>query len=158
MSVQFVKGDMFQTPQLKAFAHGCNCAGAMGKGVAVDFKNNWPEMYLSYKEKCKMNLFNLGDVFTWEESGLTIFNLGTQKNWRTKATLESITKSLASMISIAESKGIKHIGIPRIGAGLGGLIWEDVKAIINKEAQNSQVTLIVFEDYVPGLDASQFIR
>lgn len=154
MPVKFVRGDMFQTPKLKSFAHGCNCAGAMGKGVAVEFRNNWPNMYSSYKERCKSGLFNPGDVFTWVEGENTIFNLGTQKTWRTKATLDAVATSLGSMLAIAQAKGIKCIGIPRIGAGLGGLVWDDVKAIIQEEAQKSDVTLIVFEEFVSGLDAS----
>lgn len=154
MPVKFVKGDMFQTSKLKSFAHGCNCAGAMGKGVAVEFKSNWPNMYSSYKERCKSGLFNPGDVFTWVEGDNTIFNLGTQKTWRTKATLDAIKTALTSMLEIAEAKGVNNIGLPRIGAGLGGLTWEEVKELIKNVAETSSINLIVFEDYASGVDAS----
>jgi len=38
MPTLFVSGDLFHHPGLKAFAHGCNCAGAMGKGIALEFR------------------------------------------------------------------------------------------------------------------------
>ena len=34
---------------VSSYAHGCNCAGAMGKGIAVQFKSKYPDMYLEYK-------------------------------------------------------------------------------------------------------------
>jgi len=157
MPIKFVKGDMFSTPMLTSYAHGCNCAGAMGKGVAVEFKKRWPRMFLSYKEKCKSNLFNPGDVFMWQEQGITVFNLGTQKSWRTKATLNAVENSLLSMLDIAEENSITHIGVPRIGAGLGGLLWEDVKSTLFRVSDGRKVNLIVFEDFVLGLDATNSI-
>lgn len=44
------KGDIFTLTDVTSFAHGCNCAGAMGKGIALQFRNKYPEMYLEYKE------------------------------------------------------------------------------------------------------------
>lgn len=52
------KGDIFTLTDVTSFAHGCNCAGAMGKGIALQFRNKYPEMYLEYKELCKTgNIF-----------------------------------------------------------------------------------------------------
>ena len=41
------KGDIFRIDGVSSYAHGCNCAGAMGKGIAVQFKSKYPDMYLS---------------------------------------------------------------------------------------------------------------
>lgn len=42
------KGDIFRIEGVSSYAHGCNCAGAMGKGIAVQFKDKYPDMYLEY--------------------------------------------------------------------------------------------------------------
>jgi O-acetyl-ADP-ribose deacetylase (regulator of RNase III) len=83
MPTVFVKGDLFRQEGLRALAHGCNCAGAMGKGIAVEFRSRFPKMYAEYKQRCADGAFTPGEVFTWTEQGLTVFNLGTQKTWRT---------------------------------------------------------------------------
>ena len=49
------KGDIFRIEGVSSYAHGCNCAGAMGKGIAVQFKDKYPDMYLEYKLLCKEN-------------------------------------------------------------------------------------------------------
>ena len=51
------KGDIFRIEGVSSYAHGCNCAGAMGKGIAVQFKSKYPDMYLEYKQLCKENKF-----------------------------------------------------------------------------------------------------
>mgnify|MGYP000811555272 CR=1 FL=1 len=60
------KGDIFRIEGVSSYAHGCNCAGAMGKGIAVQFKSKYPNMYLEYKQLCKENKFCPGDVFDYD--------------------------------------------------------------------------------------------
>src|SRR5688572_11679823 len=116
MPTAFVKGDLFGVSGLDALARGCNCAGAMGKGIAVEFRKRFPEMYAEYKERCARGRVNLGDVFAWTHEHITVFNLGTQKTWRTKADLIAIKTALEAMIQLADQAGIRRVGLPRIGA------------------------------------------
>lgn len=149
MSIEFVKGDLLASDQLEAIAHGCNCAGAMGKGIAKEIRARWPRMYDGYRRLCQERKFNLGDVFVWDGPEKVIFNLGTQQSWKSRAELWAIEHSVKTMLEIAESKGITNIGIPRIGAGLGGLDWTQVKDSIQRVAK-STIRLFVFEHYQPG--------
>jgi O-acetyl-ADP-ribose deacetylase (regulator of RNase III) len=158
MSVDFKIGDLFATPGVQAFAHGCNCAGAMGKGIAVSFKQRWPKMYEEYRRRCKSGEFGLGDVFLWKEGGTFVFNLGTQRSWKTTAELWAIEQSLAEMVKMAEAEKIEVLALPRIGAGLGGLDWEDVKTRIIKIAENTRLRILVCEDFVPGKPLSDMVR
>lgn len=112
-----------------------HCAGAMGKGIALQFKDKFPKMYIEYKTLCKEGLFTLGDIYTYNYDKGTIFNLGTQKTWRAKANLEAIEKALEKMLSFAQKNNVYKIALPKIGAGLGGLNWDDVKFLLNKVAQ-----------------------
>ena len=72
MPIKYTSGDMFfNRDNVQAFAHGCNCQGAMGAGIAVAFKKHYPEMYTEYRRRCKAKPreFNLGDAFLWKEKG-----------------------------------------------------------------------------------------
>lgn len=142
------KGDIFQLAGVTNFAHGCNCAGAMGKGIAVSFKNRFPAMYNEYKELCKNGKFKPGDVFDYNYGKGHIYNLGTQQTWRTKACIAYIEQSLVRMIELASFEGVHKIAMPAIGAGLGGLNWFDVKNVIDQIAgTNPNVELYVVEKY-----------
>jgi hypothetical protein len=59
-------------------------------------------MYTEYKKRCAGGRFTLGEVFMWMEGGTTIFNLGTQRSWKTKADLPSIETAVRKMVALAE--------------------------------------------------------
>jgi len=143
MSIEERTGDLFAQPDLTALAHGCNCAGAMGKGIAVPFKQRWPRMYAAYKSRCAARRFQVGDVFVWQEDGMTIFNLGTEEHWRTGARIEHIERAVAAMAREAATLGVTRVGMPRIGAGLGGLSWADVRAALERATEGTGLTLVV---------------
>src|SRR5262245_14480107 len=104
MPITFVKGDMFHHDRLFALGHGCKCAGAMGKGIAVEFRARFPRMYAEYKKRCADGRFSLGDVFMWTEADMTVFNLGTQRSWKTKAGMQAIDSAVREMVRIAEEQ------------------------------------------------------
>ena len=117
----------------------------MGKGIATEFRRRWPGMYAEYKRRCTDGSFGLGDVFTWDAEDRVIFNLGTQRTWRTKAELSAIHRSVREMLRQAETRGLPAVGLPRIGAGLGGLDWPAVEQTLKTAADEFPVRLIVFE-------------
>ncbi len=151
MGIIFASGDIFATPGLQAFAHGCNCAGAMGKGIAIEFKKRWPKMYEEYRRRCHGGVFALGDVFVWEEDGIIIFNLATQQSWRSKAIISAVHQSMHQMVEDADNRGVKAIALPRIASGLGGLPWPSVKDVMRSATEGSRVHLWVCENYMPGV-------
>ena len=83
-------GDIFKIQSVTSYAHGCNCAGAMGMGIALQFKVKFPEMYTEYKSLCETGKFTPGDVFAYEYGQGFVFNLGTQLPWKTPAELKYI--------------------------------------------------------------------
>lgn len=150
MKISYIeKGDIFSIEGVRNYAHGCNCAGAMGKGIALQFREKYPEMYKQYVTLCKNGSFKPGDVFDYSENGTHIYNLGTQKTWRTKAELEYIKVSLKKMLEFAIDSHVSCIAMPAIGAGLGGLTWDSVKQIIEEVASeySNNITLYVVEKY-----------
>ncbi len=154
MPVQYISGDLFTNRvNAQAFAHGCNCKGSMGSGIAVGFRERYPDMYDEYRRRCKMmpRQFNPGDVFLWKADDKPwVFNLGTQEDyWRSRATYEAVEQALVAMKRLADDEGIRTIGIPRIGAGYGGLSWKKVRAIIERLFTDWPGTLYVYDQYVP---------
>jgi O-acetyl-ADP-ribose deacetylase (regulator of RNase III) len=153
MAIKYVAGDIFfNEHHVHAFAHGCNCKGVMGAGIAVRFKKEYPEMFKEYRRRCKASprQFNLGDAFLWTEKGKpSVFNLGTQESPGRHATYPAIEKSLSNMMSHAEIEGINSIAIPRIGSGYGGLEWEKVREVIEKVFEGWSGNLFVYEEYKP---------
>ncbi len=154
MPIEFVCGDLFANHfKAHALAHGCNCQGSMGAGIATGFRERYPEMFAEYRRRCKSQprLFNLGDAFLWKIEGRPlVFNLGTQESvWRARASYEAIESALKSMREQADREGITSIAVPRIGTGYGGLSWKKVRAIIEKEFGDWHGTLYVYEDFRP---------
>ncbi len=154
MTIEYMSGDLFVNRcQAQAFAHGCNCQGSMGAGIAVEFKARYPEMFLEYRRRCKAKPreFNLGDAFLWKEKDKPwVFNLATQERyWHDRATYPAIEAALESMKRQADQEGVHTIAMPRVGAGHGGLSWKKVRTVIDRVFQTWPGTLYVYEEYIP---------
>jgi O-acetyl-ADP-ribose deacetylase (regulator of RNase III)/catechol 2,3-dioxygenase-like lactoylglutathione lyase family enzyme len=158
MSIEFVSGDLFaNTHAAAALAHGCNCQGSMGAGIAKGFRDRYPAMYEQFRAKCKAipREFNLGDAWLWKNEGQPwVFNLGTQEGiWRARASYEAIETALNRMKQLADDEGIDRIAIPRIGVGYGGLSWKKVRTIVERAFADWAGRLIVYETFVPQEEA-----
>lgn len=154
MPIQYVSGDLFDNAHdAQAFAHGCNCQGSMGAGIAKTLRARYPAMFEQYRQRCKAEprRFNLGDCWLWKEDGQpAVFNLGTQEGyWRARASYEAVETALRRMRTQADSEGITRIAIPRIGVGYGGLSWKKVRAIVESVFGDWSGTLIVYQEYAP---------
>ena len=150
MPIVYLAGDLFANKhRAQALAHGCNCMGSMGKGIAVGFRDRYPEMYREFRWRCKTDprKFNPGDCMLWkDETHPWVFNLATQLRYK-GATFEAIEASLSSMRKQADTEGVRSIAMPKIGAGYGGLDWDRVKEVIEKVFADWKGTLYVYEDF-----------
>lgn len=153
MPVEYVAGDLFvNRVGTEAFGHGCNCAGSMGAGIAVGFRERYPAMYEEYRRRCKADPaeFGLGDVFLWQEADKpAVFNLGTQPRPGRGATYPAVETALRAMRTAADAAGIRSIAVPRIAAGYGGLSWKKVRALIDAVFGDWGGTLFVYETFEP---------
>jgi O-acetyl-ADP-ribose deacetylase (regulator of RNase III)/catechol 2,3-dioxygenase-like lactoylglutathione lyase family enzyme len=154
VSIEYIAGDLFaNTIGARAFAHGCNCQGSMGAGIATGFRERYPQMYEQFRSMCKAKPreFNLGDVWLWKaEDRPWVFNLGTQeKIWHARASYEAIETALTKMRALADAEDVGSIAMPRIGVGYGGLSWKKVKVIVERVFGNWAGRLIVYETFVP---------
>lgn len=149
MTIKHCQGDLFEQ-DMPALAHGVNCQGVMGGGIAAQFRDRWPDMYQVYRAKCERGSLRLGDVFEWYTGGVgarsseKIFNLVTQYNPGPDARPWAIAVSIGTMIRIAHKLNIKEIGMPMIGCGIGGLGPVQLWACL-EPYQGAPVDLIVYE-------------
>lgn len=125
--ITYREGDLFASG-LPAIAHGVNCSGVMGAGIAAQFKARWPQMYESYRRRCLKGHMIPGDVLSWQYEGGIVFNLATQDKPGADAKPWMITAAVGQMIQeahyIYKSRSrfdLTEIGLPLIGCGIGGL-------------------------------------
>ena len=137
-----VAGDLFDL-DLPAIGHGCNCEGSMSGGIARDFRRRFPLMYTEYARRCAEGSFVPGGFFRWVLPELVIYNLATQPKSGADAKLWAIEASVRAALEDAAERGLSAVGLPRIGAGIGGLVWADVAAILQGAAADSGVDVIV---------------
>jgi O-acetyl-ADP-ribose deacetylase (regulator of RNase III) len=142
MPLEFRTGDLF-AQGLPALAHGVNCRGGLG-GLALTFGRRWPALAAAYSEACAHGHLQLGGmlVFTADD-GTVVYNLATQVRGGPDARLDAIDASLRTAVAHAQQHGITAIGLPRIGAGIGGLAWSDVLDVIEPIAEATPVLLVV---------------
>jgi len=149
----FLKGDLFETKDIRAYAHGCNCAGAMDAGISIAFKKRWPAMFEEYAARCADGRLHLGDVLMWTDGETTIYNLAIQQHWKTRSKLAALTRALHKMVQMAEQAGIVRVGLPRMGAALGAPDARRVKSIVEGIGAQTSVELVVFEQFVRAASA-----
>ncbi len=119
----------------EALVNTVNIVGVMGKGVALQFKLAFPEMFKAYQKACKSHDVQLGKMFVYVQSSISgpdryIINFPTKDHWREKSNLNYIEDGLKALIQEIKVRGIKSIAIPPLGCGMGGLNWADVYPLI----------------------------
>ena len=147
--VEFKSGDILKE-DVEAIINTVNCVGVMGRGIALQFKNAFPDNFKAYAAACKNNEVQPGRMFVHETGLLTnprfIINFPTKRHWRGKSRMEDIDSGLESLVETIRQYKIGSIAIPPLGSGLGGLNWAEVKPRIVAVMQSlTDVQVVVFE-------------
>lgn len=151
MTIQIDNNDLTNC-KVDALVNTVNCVGIMGKGIALQFKNKWPENFKSYEKACKNNQVQIGKMFVFHASSMLdkpnyIINFPTKKHWRNKSELSYIVDGLDDLVKVIKELQIKSVAIPALGCGLGGLDWNIVFPIIKEKLTPllSDVEIHVFQ-------------
>lgn len=127
--IELTSGDMLKDDS-EAIVNTVNCVGVMGRGIALQFKNAWPENFKAYKTACMRAEVQPGRMFVFETGHLTqpryIINFPTKRHWRGKSCIEDIESGLQALVAEIFARGITSVAIPPLGCGLGGLDWSEV--------------------------------
>lgn len=144
--ITYTTGDLLKS-SAEALVNTVNCEGYMGKGIAYQFKLQYPENNTDYVKACKNGTLTVGRVHSYKEKGKLIINFPTKNKWRAKSKMEYIETGLDALTKLISEQKITSIAIPPLGSGNGGLIWRDVKQVIeNKLAQlPDEVQIFIYE-------------
>lgn len=129
--IEWVHGDIFDS-QCIALVNPVNCVGVMGKGLALQFKKEFPENFLAYQEACKQRTIGIGKLFIFEENEHIIINFPTKRHWRDPSRLSYIDLGLKDLLKY----NFKSIALPPLGCGLGGLQWFDIRRLIYNKLED----------------------
>lgn len=146
--ISYLTGDIFEA-DVQAIVNPVNTVGVMGKGLALAFKQKYPDNFKLYQIACKNNEVKVGQLFVTEHQfGRFIVNFPTKQHWRGKSQLNWIIEGLIQLKEFIIANHIKSIAIPALGSGLGGLDWALVKAEIDNSLQDlTDVDILVFEPH-----------
>lgn len=147
--ITYKSGDILNA-DVEALVNTVNCVGIMGRGIALQFKNMFPENFDAYAGACAREEVQPGKMFIYPTGELTnprfIVNFPTKRHWRGKSRIEDIESGLVALREEILRRGIKSIAIPPLGSGLGGLDWQDVKPrIVSALASLQDVDIRVYE-------------
>ena len=133
--IEYKTGDLL-AEKADALVNAVNCVGIMGAGIALQFRKAWSENYRAYTLACRNGHLQTGRMFTFETCQLAppryIINFPTKRHWRSSSRLEDIDAGLAALVMEIRRLGLDSIAVPPLGAGLGGLPWNDVRARIER--------------------------
>lgn len=134
--IQYTKGNLLES-KAEALVNTVNTVGVMGKGIALQFKKQYPNNYKLYAKACKEGDVIIGKLFVTEETTLyegvkIIINFPTKTEWRKPSEYSYIEEGLKELVKLINERQISSIAIPPLGSGNGGLDWSKVMVILEK--------------------------
>jgi O-acetyl-ADP-ribose deacetylase (regulator of RNase III) len=148
--IQSTQGNLLEA-KVEAMVNAVNTVGVMGAGIALQFRQKYPEMFKAYSQACesgavtpgKMHVFELGNQ---DACPRWIINFPTKRHWREPSRLADVVAGLTDLVSQVQRLNIRSIAIPPLGCGLGGLDWDEVRPRIEKAFANiPDVQVVLFE-------------
>jgi O-acetyl-ADP-ribose deacetylase (regulator of RNase III) len=146
--IKFITGNLLES-EAEVLVNTVNTVGVMGKGIALMFKERFPENFRLYAAACKAKEVNTGKMFITEVSEFHgprwIVNFPTKQHWRAPSQLGWVEEGLKDLRKFLLSHHVSSIAIPPLGAGNGGLEWQQVKPVIEEALADLDVDILVFE-------------
>lgn len=147
--IHYVKGNLLES-EAEALVNTVNTVGVMGKGIALQFKEAYPENFRVYYNACRKKELHIGEVLVVEDSNLTsgskiIVNFPTKTHWRYPSEYSYIERGLESLRREIEARHIKSIAIPPLGSHNGGLDWLRVKQMVEQALADVDCDVYLYE-------------
>jgi O-acetyl-ADP-ribose deacetylase (regulator of RNase III) len=121
--IQYLNSSVFKSPA-QTLVNTVNTVGVMGKGVALGFRQIYPEMYEEYRRLCADGQLTIGKLYVYRTENKIIVNFPTKVHWRNPSKLDYIEKGLAKFVDSYSRFGISSVSFPQLGCGNGELDWE----------------------------------
>ena len=138
MSNLIIKTGNIFTSNMQTLVNPVNCVGVMGKGLALEFKIRYPNMFEEYRNICKAGGLKPSKLHLWKGTDKWVLNFPTKLHWRNKSKLEWIEAGLKEFVRTYKEMGIESIAFPLLGCGNGGL--------------NPRKVISIMEEYLSKID------
>jgi len=145
--VKVIVGDLFES-DAQTLVNTVNCVGVMGKGVALEFKKRFPEMYKDYVSRCERGEVQLGRPYLFRHlTPPCVLNFPTKDHWRSVTKLEDIMQGLRYLREHYEEWGITSMAVPPLGCGHGQLEWRIVGPTLYRRLSEINIPIELYAPY-----------
>lgn len=141
--IKYVKGNIFNS-ECAVLVNPVNCVGVMGKGLALEFKNRYPAMFQTYKKACDTKELRPGQPMLVYGPDKSIVLFPTKYHWKERSKIIYIKDALEVVSCCYRSFGIKSIAFPKLGCGLGGLDWKEVKPLMEQYLSKPDIDVEIY--------------
>jgi O-acetyl-ADP-ribose deacetylase (regulator of RNase III) len=146
--INYTQGNLLEA-DAEALVNTVNTVGISGKGIALMFKEAYPDNFRAYEAASKIGDITPGSLFLVERHELIgpryIINFATKDHWRQPSKLIWIKQGLEVLRREIIKRNIRSIAIPPLGAGNGGLKWSQVKPLIAAALHDLDCKVLVYE-------------
>ena len=140
-------GNMFES-KAQTLVNTINCVGIMGKGIALEFKNRYPDMFSEYVRLCKAGQVKPGVPYYYcDLLGSSVVNFPTKDHWRSPSKLSYIISGLDWFVNNYKNLGITSIAFPPLGCGNGGLSWTIVGPLMYSKLRDLPIEVEIYAPY-----------
>lgn len=145
--VKVIVGDLFAS-DAQTLVNTVNCVGVMGKGVALEFRKRFPEMYDDYVARCARHEVRLGQPYLFRHLTLPwVLNFPTKGHWRSVTKLDDIIQGLRFLIDHYQAWGITSLAVPPLGCGNGQLEWRIVGPTLYRLLRELMIPVELYAPY-----------
>jgi O-acetyl-ADP-ribose deacetylase (regulator of RNase III)/uncharacterized protein YwgA len=145
--MKILVGDILQSAS-QTLINTVNCVGVMGKGIALEFKNRFPEMYADYLGRCKRGEVKPGLPYIYRSLlPPQIINFPTKDHWKSVSKVTDIERGLKHLLAHYQEWGVQSLAIPPLGCGNGQLEWRVVGPLIYRYARQLDVPVEMYAPY-----------
>lgn len=140
-------GNLFDS-DAQTLVNTVNCVGVMGKGVALEFKNRFPEMYEDYVARCNAGQVRLGRPYLYRSlMPPWVLNFPTKDHWRSVSRLQDIEKGLDYLLEHHREWGITALAVPPLGCGHGQLEWRVVGPTLYRYLKRMDIAVELYAPF-----------
>ncbi|GMV92428.1 MAG: hypothetical protein AMXMBFR82_22060 [Candidatus Hydrogenedentota bacterium] len=140
-------GDLLQS-SAQTLVNTVNCVGVMGKGIALEFKKRFPDMFEEYVRRCKAGEVRPGIPYLYRAVfPPQIVNFPTKDHWKSVSKIEDIEKGLQYLVDHYRDWEIASLAVPPLGCGNGQLEWREVGPMIYRYLSPLDVPVELYAPY-----------
>jgi len=140
-------GDIFES-EAQTLVNTVNCVGVMGKGIALEFRERFPDMYDDYVRRCKAREVKLGQPYLYRRLAPPwILNFPTKDHWRSVSRLQDIVAGLRHVQAHYREWAITSLAVPPLGCGQGQLEWRVVGPTLYRNLKGLDIPVELFAPF-----------